>query len=72
MLSNKKQIGGTHYKSLPIEPWDIIEKNGLDYFRGNVIKYILRTKGTKGDRINDLKKAIHYIERLIEIEELNC
>ena len=69
MKSYKKQVGGEHYKSLPLEPWKIIDANGLDYFRGNVIKYILRDKGTKKDQIQDLKKAIHYIEHIIETLE---
>lgn len=69
MKSYEKQVGGNHYKNLPIEPWTIIDANGLDYFEGNVIKYILRRKGGKAERIEDLKKAIHYIEHIIEREE---
>lgn len=70
MKSYEKQEGGSHYKSLVIEPWAIIDANGLDYFEGNVIKYILRKKGGTKERIEDLKKAIHYIEHIIEVEEL--
>ena len=63
--SLQKQIGGNHYKVLGIEPWEIVDANGLDYYRGNAIKYILRKKGG----IEDLKKAIHYIEHIIELEK---
>lgn len=62
-----KQEGGDHYKKLPIEPWQIIDANGLNYYEGNVVKYVMRRKA---DRIGDLKKAIHYLEHLIELEEI--
>lgn len=65
MKSLKIQEGGDHYKTLGIQPWEIIEKNNLDYFRGNIIKYILRQK----DTYQDLKKARHYLDYLIEREE---
>jgi hypothetical protein len=60
-----KQVGGTHYEDLAISPWEIIEKNGLDFWQGNVIKYVLRKKKP----LEDLKKARHYIDYLIEREE---
>lgn len=60
-----KQIGGNHYKIMAIQPWEIIERNNLDYWEGNIIKYVLRKKY---NRIEDLEKAIHYLEKLIEIE----
>lgn len=58
-----KQVGGTHYQK-KIQPWDIIHEWDLDYWRGNVIKYVLRCKEKNG--IEDLKKAIHYLEYAIE------
>ena len=65
MNSLKKQIGGNHYKNLKIQPWEIIDANGLNFYEGNILKYLLRKK----DRINDLKKIIHFTEHLIEIEK---
>jgi hypothetical protein len=65
LASLNKQIGGDHYKKLGIEPWEIVDANGLDYYKGNVIKYVLRNK----DGVNDLKKAIHYLEHIIELTE---
>jgi hypothetical protein len=62
-----KQIGGNHYQR-SIQPWKIIEVWGLDYWEGNVLKYILRYKDKDG--VKDLKKAKHYLEYLIE-RELN-
>jgi hypothetical protein len=58
------QVGGTHYVKLEIQPWEIIEANGLDFWEGNALKYLLRWKEKNG--VEDLKKAIHYIEYLIQ------
>jgi len=53
----------THYCRGSIEVWDFIRDQGLNYHRGNAIKYICRAgfKGT-GTEIEDIKKAIHYLE----------
>jgi hypothetical protein len=56
-----------HYSTLPIEPWDFIQQNKLDFFEGNVVKYICRWR-TK-DGADDLRKAITYIEKIIANEE---
>lgn len=60
----EKQIGGKHYKKQGIQPWEYIEANGLDFFQGNVVKYVTRYKDKSG--IEDLEKAKHYIEYMIE------
>ena len=54
-----KQVGGTHYSKHEIQPLHIIDEYGLDYYRGNAIKYILRNKM---DPYEDIEKAIHYLE----------
>ena len=59
----KTQYGGQHYKTMPLQPWEIIEQLKLDFWEGNALKYLLRYKTKNG--IGDLKKAIHYIEYLI-------
>lgn len=64
----KKQIGGDHYK-LQIQPVDFILKNNLNYIQGNIIKYIVRYNrkhSNKEKQIEDLEKAKHYIQLLIE------
>ena len=61
-----KQEGGSHYKEFAIEPVIYIHANGLDFFEGNVIKYITRWRRKNG--VLDLEKAKHYIELLIELE----
>lgn len=57
-----KQIGGDHYLKA-IQPWDIIRAWDLNYWEGNIVKYVLRHKG-KG-KLEDLEKAKHYLEYLI-------
>jgi hypothetical protein len=65
-----KQVSGTHYKDLPIQPVEYIHANGIGYFEGNVIKYVSRWRAKNG--IADLEKAKHYIELLIEMENRNA
>lgn len=60
------QEGGEHYKDMPIQPVEFIHKNGIGYFEGNVIKYVSRWRKKNG--LEDLKKARHYIDLLIELE----
>lgn len=59
-------VGPDHYKDKPMQPWDYITSNNLGYLEGNVIKYISRWRQKNG--VEDLRKAKHYIEKLIEIE----
>lgn len=59
------QVGGDHYKKQTIQPWDYIIANNLGYLEGNVIKYVSRYKSKNG--VEDLKKAEHYLQKLIEI-----
>lgn len=60
------QVGGGHYKDMKIQPIEYTLGNNLGFCEGNVIKYISRYKNKNG--IEDLKKAKHYIELLIEEE----
>lgn len=61
-----KQVGGDHYKKQGIQPVEYIHANKLSFFEGNAIKYITRHKAKGG--VADLKKAIHYIELIMELE----
>jgi hypothetical protein len=56
----ERQVGGSHYKSFRIQPYEFISKNNLSFFQGNVVKYVCRYKDKNG--IEDLKKIIHYCE----------
>ena len=60
----KKQIGGSHYASMKIQPSEFINKNNIPFAEGNAIKYLCRHK-QKGQR-QDLLKAKHYIDMAIE------
>ncbi len=62
----REQVGGDHYSKLTIQPVTYINANGLNYLQGNVIKYVTRYKDKNG--LQDLEKAKHYIEMLIELE----
>lgn len=64
------QCGGSHYKDMAIQPIEFIMANGLGFCEGNAVKYVTRWKSKGG--IEDLKKAIHYLQMLIEQEELNA
>lgn len=65
-----KQVAGSHYKDMPIQPVEFIHANALGYFEGNVIKYISRWRKKGG--VADLQKAKHYVELLIELETKNA
>lgn len=64
---DETQVGGDHYKDNTIQVWDAIHDWGLGYFSGNVIKYVARHQKKNG--VEDLKKARHYLDKLISIAE---
>jgi hypothetical protein len=69
LSANDVQVAGTHYKSKAIQPWDYIVANNLGYLEGNIVKYVSRWKDKGG--IDDLKKARHYLDKLIEVTNEN-
>ena len=60
------QVGGGHYKDRAIQPVEYIYANKLDFFQGNVVKYVTRWRDKGG--VADLEKAKHYLEMYIELE----
>ena len=60
----KKQVGGSHYESMVIQPSEFINKNNIPFAEGNAIKYLCRHK-QKGQK-QDLEKAIHYCQMAID------
>ena len=60
----KKQVGGSHYQNMKIQPSEFINKNNLPFAEGNAIKYLCRHK-QKGQK-QDLEKAKHFIDMIIE------
>lgn len=67
MSTYDKQVGGGHYTKMKIQPFQYSMANGLDPMQHTVIKYVTRFRDKNG--VEDLKKAIHTIELLIEHEE---
>jgi hypothetical protein len=63
--SNKRQIGGSHYKTGGIEHWDVVHLFELDYFQGQITKYLFRWRKKNG--IQDLEKARHFLDKYIEL-----
>lgn len=67
MAANDIQHGGDHYKKLKIQHWDYVEANEIPYLEACAIKYLTRWRDKGG--VQDLRKAIHFIEKRIEVEE---
>jgi hypothetical protein len=64
--ANDYMIGGNHYQT-PIQHWDFVAANGLDYFQAAITKYVVRWRQKGG--IEDLKKAQHYLAKYMELIE---
>ena len=64
MSATDTQVGGNYYATMAIQPIDYILQNSLGYCEGNVIKYVSRWREKGG--VEDLRKAKHYLEMLIE------
>ena len=65
-----QQVGGRHYADMAIQPFHYIHLNGIGFAEGNVIKYVSRWRNKNG--LEDLKKARHFLDMLIEMEEANA
>lgn len=66
MSANDKQVGGNHYaQGGEVQHWDFVTLNGLSYLVGCATKYVARWKKKNG--MEDLTKALHYIEKLTEL-----
>jgi len=71
LSADEKQVGGNHYKDMPLQPWTVMEEvlthaEFIGFLKGNIIKYAMRA-GRKGATDEDINKAFHYIEKLKEI-----
>jgi hypothetical protein len=70
MPADERQVGGTHYKDMPVQPWTVMEailtpEEFRGFLKGNIIKYSMRA-GRK-DGSDDAAKALHYISKLNEV-----
>lgn len=71
MSAVKHQVGGDHYVTMGVQPWTAMQSwmsrdAFAGFLRGNAIKYLARCDAKGG--LEDLKKARHYLDRLIELE----
>ena len=65
--ANSRQPGGGHYiKYGDLQVWDVVARWNLDFFQGNILKYVVRWKDKNGTE--DLEKAMHYLQKYIEVE----
>lgn len=68
--ANAKQIGGDHYKNMGVEPWDVVDtwpiEQRIGAYRHGALKYLMRM-GSKDEQLQEIKKAGHYIEKLLEV-----
>lgn len=62
--ANKTQVAGIHYQS-KMQHWDIVAEHQLDYFQGQITKYVMRWKLKNG--VQDLEKAQHFLSKYIEL-----
>ena len=68
--ANDIQVGGQHYKTMPVQPWDVMEsvltrEEFIGFLKGNVIKYSMRAGKKDSD---DAGKARHYMMKLREVQ----
>jgi hypothetical protein len=70
MSARDEQYGGKHYKEMKVQPWDIIatwpQAQQIGFYRGNALKYVMRA-GSKDNPLQEIQKARHYLDRLIEL-----
>jgi len=66
------QEGGSHYKEMNVQPWDVIDtwpiEQRIGAYRAGALKYLMRM-GSKDEQVKEIKKARHYCEKLIEVLE---
>ncbi len=70
MTASKREVGGDHYRKFAIQPAEFCHRNGLGFIESCVIKYLCRHKAKNGRQ--DIEKAIHYLELLMEWEYPNA
>lgn len=68
MAANDKQVGGDHYKKMPVEHWDLAALFNWDSLQSDAIGYLMRWREKGG--IVDLEKALHTVQKYIEVEKL--
>ena len=65
------QVGGAHYKDMPIQPWAVMAavltpEEFRGFLKGNIIKYSMRAGRKEGS--DDSGKALHYLQKLYDVQ----
>ena len=71
MNADDTQVGGSHYKDMAVQPWTVMEavltpEEFRGFLKGNIIKY--RMRAGRKDGSDDGNKALHYMQKLYEIQ----
>ena len=61
--------GPDYYQRGSCDVWDFIREQGLNFHLGNAIKYVARAGHKTTSKIEDLEKAIHYLENELHLEK---
>jgi hypothetical protein len=68
--ANDRQVGGNHYKSMGVQPWDVVDTwprdQRIGYYRGGALKYLMRM-GSKDESPTEVAKGQHYMQKLLEV-----
>ena len=68
--ANNRQCGGDHYKTVAVQPWDVLDtwpiEQQIGYYRGGALKYLMRM-GSKDESAQEIAKGQHYMEKLLEV-----
>lgn len=68
--ANDRQVGGSHYKEMDVQPWDVVDtwpvEQRIGYYRGGALKYLMRM-GSKDESAEEIAKGQHYMQKLLEI-----
>lgn len=72
--ANDIQVGGSHYRDMPVQPWEVMEavltkEEFIGFLKGNALKYSMRAGRKEGS--DDAGKARHYMQKLREVMEGN-
>ena len=70
VTANERQVGADHYKTMPMQPWEVMEavltpEEFRGFLKGNIVKYAMRAGKKEGS--DDAGKAQHYRQKLAEV-----
>lgn len=74
LAADARQVSGTHYKEMPVQPWTLMEailtpEEFRGYLKGSIIKYSMRAGRKEGS--DDAGKAKHYMQKLKEVSDVS-